>query len=185
MGEGRKWAGAQGEQEPECGRQWSELGGQHGSPHGVRNRMDGRRSLGAFGDGGVVSGSRPAPQALLSPFLCVHPLSCLWLILPGLFKSCLGTGALEGAGRPSPPPWLPLLRPAGYRLYWKSRTPGLESVPLGVRCKSGRGGSHDPWGGGSRLCLDMECLNASFSVSWWGEVCLFRLFGAQGIPRNL
>lgn len=57
-----------------------------------------------------MSNSHTAPQSLLSPFLYIHPLSCLWLILPGLFKSCLGTGALEGAGRPSPLPCWPLLR---------------------------------------------------------------------------
>lgn len=82
-----------------------------------------------------MSNSHIAPQSLLSPFLYIHPLSCLWLILPGLFKSCLGTGALEGAGRPSPLPCLPLLCLCRYRLCWKSRSPELGSVLQGVRCK--------------------------------------------------
>lgn len=62
-------------------------------------------SLGTFGEGGVGSSSHTAT------FPYIHLLSCPWLILPGLFKSCLGTGALEGASRPSPLPCLPSLRP--------------------------------------------------------------------------
>lgn len=146
MGEGKKSAGAQGEQGPGCGRQWPELGGQHGSPHGVRNSTS-REVWGLSGKVGVMSDSHTAPQSLLSPFLYIHSLSCLWLILPGLFKSCLGTGALEGAGRPSPLPCCALAPPpAGYRLCWKSRSPGLGSVLLGPR-----EGTMIPGGGGGML----------------------------------
>lgn len=116
-----------------------------------------------------------------SPFLYIHPLSCLWLILPGLFKSCLGTGALEGAGRPSPLPCLPLLRPCRVQTLLEVSDAWVRVYTAGGKVSVGEG-TTIPGGGVGVGCHDMECLCASFSVLWWGEVCLSCLCRGAGRP---
>lgn len=94
-------------------RSWSSEAG--GQPFWLKGR--GEDQAGTWVGVGPPLAHPPLAKPILSPPppVCsmLTSLSCLWLILPGPFKNCLGTGALEGAVRAPTPPFscLPLLRP--------------------------------------------------------------------------